>query len=204
MASAIFVVEKTILDMRCESGKVTVMVKTYCEAATRLLMLDTNPIGHCRFPYGIPSLVKLFAHLVEAVLGRLLCLVRSVGVAQGRLQTTGNIARVLLLVVTGLGDISIVELLMENLLGVLLGLLGGVGVVDGSLVAAGDLSISHFDGCRWSVRVDGSGCCCCCCCRIAMLMRMMRESLRRTASPSYTWSSTHILADRRCALERPP
>lgn len=38
---------------------------------------------------------------------------------------------------------------MEDLLGVLLGLLGGVGVVDGSLVAAGDLSIGHFDGCKW-------------------------------------------------------
>ena len=43
--------------------------------------------------------------------------------------------------------ISVVELLVEDLLGVLLGLLRGVGVVDSSLVAAGDLSIGHFEVC---------------------------------------------------------
>jgi hypothetical protein len=59
LTSVVFVVEKTRLDMRSESGKVTaVVVKAHCEATTRLLMLDTKLIGRCRFPYGIPSLVN--------------------------------------------------------------------------------------------------------------------------------------------------
>lgn len=65
--------------------------------------------------------------------------------------------------------ITAVELFLEDLLGVLLGLLGSVGVVDGSLVAAGDLSIGHFEGCGWCVgAVGGAGYWCCCCWGIAV------------------------------------
>ena len=45
--------------------------------------------------------------------------------------------------------LTTVELVLENLTSVLLGLLGGVGVVDSSLVAAGSLSIGHFEGSVW-------------------------------------------------------
>lgn len=64
-----------------------------------------------------------------------------------RLEATGNVARVLVLVIASLGDVAAVELVLENGLGVLLGLLGGVGVLEVGLVTAGDLSFGrHVDG----------------------------------------------------------
>lgn len=63
-----------------------------------------------------------------------------------RLEAAGNVAGVLVLVVSGLRDVAAVELVLEDLLGVLLGLLGGVGVVDVGLVAASDLSFGRHVG----------------------------------------------------------
>lgn len=76
-----------------------------------------------------------------------------------RLETTSNIARVLVLVVASLGDVTTVELVLEHGLGVLLALLGGVGVVDVGLVAAGDLSFGrHVGGLVGLIDCLKSGC----------------------------------------------
>lgn len=118
-------------------------------------------------------------HVVQTLLGRLLGLIGDVGVLEGavtlsaavlngdadcdaRLKTAGNIARVLVLIVSGFGDVTAVELVLEDRLGVLLGLLGGVGVLEVGLVTAGDLSFGRHVGWCGGL-VVGGGCCGCNC-----------------------------------------
>lgn len=85
--------------------------------------------------------------------------VRTIYDKNSRLETTGNVARVLVLVVARLGDIAAVEFVLEDGLRVLLALLGGVGVVDVGLVAAGDLSFGrHIGGLVDLVGCLKSGC----------------------------------------------